>query len=159
MFDMQKPVGNVNFDKQALQQFATIGIGEDIRERVNNILTALREENKPMSIKDLFSNPNVDDTKNGIKYIVEVLKSSGFLMSEVRDEENIEVDGYVQKCYSDVKCSHEVPEKIEVFSTDGKKYLIDNPEAKWFRDVLGKITVQVRREYYWINPRKALALG
>lgn len=157
MFDVQKYVTDVSFDKQALQQFASIGIGEDIRERVNNILTALREENKPMSVKDLFSNPNIDDTKNGIKYIVEVLKSSGFLMSEVRDEEKIEVDGYVDKWYDTVKCDHEVPEKIEVFATNGKKYLIDNPEAKWRREVLGKITVQVRREYYWINPRKALA--
>ena len=149
MFDMQKY--DVSFDKQALQQFASIGIGEDIRERVNNILTALREENKPMSVRDLYSNPNVDDTKNGIKYIVETLTWSGFLRSEIRNEENIEVDGYVTKWYDTVKCDHEVPEKIEVFGTDGKKYLINNPEAKWYRNVLGKITVQVRREYYWIN--------
>lgn len=156
MFDVQKYELTVLFNKHALQEFGSISIGKDMHERVDNILAVMHEVNKPMAVRDLFHNPNIDDTKDGIRYILETLAWTGFLCFETREEEPIEVDGYVTKWYDDWECTHEVPEKIEVFSADGKRFITYNPEAKYHRKVLDKRTVIVKRKYYWINPRKVL---
>ena len=156
MFDVQKYEVNAFFDKNALRQFGTIAMGEEMNERVNNILEVMHEVDKPMAVRDLFNHPNIDDTKDGIRYILETLAWSGYLHFEIREEEPIEVDWYVMKWYDDWKCTHEVPEKIEVFSADGKKFMTNNPEARYSRDTLGKKTITVKRKYYWINIKKVL---
>ena len=156
MFDVQKYEMTVMFNKNALRQFGTIAMGKDMTERVNNILEVMHEVNKPMAVRDLFFHPHIDDTKNGIRYILETLAWSGYLNFETREEEPIEVDSYVTKWYDDWGRTHEVPEKIEVFSADGKKFITYNPEARYSRDVPGKKTVIVQRKYYWINMKKVL---